>query len=403
MATFRYKAVDADGVVVRGSIEGTDEEAALNSIVDSGLYVISLYRPNELLNAVVKRISAYGVRRRDVIELAKSLSVMLRAGIPIIAALEDLETTAENRYMGQTVGNIRRLVEMGSSFSDALAQYREIFPDIFIRLARVGEETGSLDRSLYDVSVHLQRMEELYSSLKRALIYPVFALITTFGSLIFWLAYVLPQVLLIFEGMRLDLPPITRTLLVMSGLTRSYWFVIPILPFVLVLLYKLLRMKPETRYYTDALLIRFPILRQILYNKLLALFCEQQRILAAAGVPITRSLEIVSEVIGNEVFRQAIYETMRDISVGSRISDAMRKHRVFPVMVTRMVDIGETSGSLDEQYAYLADHYIEVLDDVSQKIGKLVEPVVIVVVGVMFGVIIMGLLLPVYELVTTVG
>ncbi|MFN3479870.1 MAG: type II secretion system F family protein, partial [Thermodesulfovibrionales bacterium] len=392
MQFFSYRAIDETGEVVKGIIEGTDENSARDSITSTGLHIINIKRSNEYIASISRRLLARRIKRRDIIEFASNLSVMLRAGIPLLTALSDIVDTTENRYFRQRLINIRRMVELGSRFSDAISAYKEIFPDILVRLVIIGEETGGLDRSLSDVATHLQRMEEMSASIKRALIYPIFAIVTTTGALLFWLTYVLPKVITVFKEMGIVLPLPTRLLIHMSNFSRSYWYLILMSPVALFGMIKILRQKKETRYYIDLAKIKLPVMKHIIYNKLLALFSEQLRILTIAGITINRSFEIIANVIGNDVFTVAIEESSQDIEAGSRISDALKKHKVFPPIVTRMVYIGETSGTLDEQFGYLSDYYLKRLDDVSQKLGKMIEPVVIGFIGLIFAFIIIGLL-----------
>ena len=403
MPFFSYRAIDPSGTLIKGVTEGIDMDNAYDSITSSGLHVVDIKKTNEYIASIKRRLLAKKIKRRDIIEFASNLSVMLRSGIPLLSALSDIAGTTENRYFKQRIDSIRATVELGSRFSDAVAVQRHIFPDVFVRLIMVGEETGRLDRSLSDVAGHLQRMEDLAASIKRALIYPAFAIVTTTGALLFWLIYVLPKVMGVFKDMGIALPLPTRILIFISNLTQSYWYLILLSPVILFVLIKLLRQKKETRYYIDLAKIKFPVMKHVIYNKLLALFSEQLRILTAAGITIDRSFEIIAEVIGNDVFKSAIEDSKQAISGGSRISDALRRHEVFPPLATRMIDIGETSGTLDEQFAYLSGYYLKRLDDVSQKLGKMIEPIVIAVIGLMFALIIIGLLFPVYELVSKMG
>jgi type II secretory pathway component PulF len=246
-------------------------------------------------------------------------------------------------------------------------------------------------------------MEDLAAAIKRALIYPAFAIITTMGALIFWLAYVLPKIMTTLREMGVKLPLITRALLHVSDFTKAYWYLIPLLPVAFFLVVQGLKQKENTRYYVDVIKIKLPIVKLVVYNKLLALFSEQLRILIVAGLTIDRSFDIVADVMGSEVFKRAIISSKDSISSGSRISDAMREHAVFPPLVVRMVDIGETSGNLDEQFAFLSDHYLKKLDDISEKMGKMIEPIVIAVIGILFAIIIVGLMFPLYDLITQFG
>lgn len=403
MPVFSFKAIDQDGALIKGVIEGVDRNIAYDSITSAGLYVIDIKKSNEFFASISKRFLARRIKRKDIIEFANNLSVMFRAGIPILTALSDIANTTENRYFKHRIISIRRMVELGSRFSDSVAVHKDIFPDIFVRLVMVGEETGGLDKSLSDVAAHLQRMEDLAASIKRALIYPIFAIVTTTGALVFWLAYVLPKVITVFKDMSIILPMPTRMLIYMSNFIQSYWYLLLLSPVAVFLLIKILKQKSETRYYIDLAKLKFPVIKHIIYNKLLALFSEQLRILTSAGITIDRSFEIIAEVIRNDVFKVSIEDSMQTISAGSRISDALRKHKIFPVMLTRMIEIGETTGTLDDQFAYLSDYYLKKLDDVSQKLGRMIEPIVIILIGLIFALIIIGLLFPVYELVSKLG
>lgn len=403
MPFFSYKAIDQNGEIVKGVVEDVNIDFAYNNITSAGLSVISIRKTNGYIVSIKKKLLARGIKRKDIIEFASNLSTMLRAGIPLLAALYDIENTAQNSYFRKKIAAIRKMVEGGARFSEAIYAHKDIFPDILVRLVVVGEETGTLDRSLSDVAGHLQRMEDLASSTKRALIYPVFAVVVTLGALIFWLAYVLPMVVAVLKDMQIALPLPTQMLIAVSEFVQSYWYLLLLSPATVFVLIKILRQWEKTRYYTDAVKISFPIMKHFTYTRLLALLAEQLRILTVAGITINRSFEIVASVVGNDVFKVAIEDSIQRISSGSSISDAMRKHKIFPEMMLRMVHIGETSGTLDRQLEYLSEFYLKRLDDVSQKLGKMLEPIVIVIIGAMFLMIVIGLLFPVYELVTKIG
>lgn len=269
MPYFSYRAIDPDGAIIKGVVEGADMDVAHDSIASTELYVIDIRKSNEYIAYIKKRLFTRKVKRKDIIEFASSLSVMLKAGIPLMSGLSDIAKTTENRYFKKKIDNIRRMVELGSRLSDAVATHKEILPGIpgiFVRLVMVGEETGSLDRSLSDVAGHLQRMEGLYASIKRALIYPIFAIVATTGALLFWLVYVLPRVIVVFKDMGIALPLPTKILISISNFTVSCWYLILIGPVVLFVLVKALRQKKETRYYVDLAKIKLPVMKHITGN-----------------------------------------------------------------------------------------------------------------------------------------
>jgi len=400
MEYFSYKAVDADGKLVTGIVRCEDYAEAQSSLTSKNFHVLGISKTPQLIAAVRKTFTAYSVKRRDVIELANNLSVMIKAGVPLLSALGDIALTTENEHLKLALDDVRSQTEMGMRFSDAVAAHAEIFPDIFVRLIKVGEETGKLEQSLSDVALHLQKMEDLSAAIKRALIYPAFAVVTTMGALIFWLAYVLPKIMTLIKEMGVPLPFITKVMMAVSNFTQTFWFLIPLAPVFFFVIVKLMKRKDETRYIVDKAKIKIPIVKLVVYNKLLALFAEQMRILIVSGLTIDRALEIVSEVIGNDVFKKALTEAKEKISTGSRISDSLKEHEVFAPLVVRMIDIGETSGNLDDQFNFLSEYYLKKLDDVSDKMGKMIEPIVIGFIGIIFAMIIIGLMLPIYDIVT---
>lgn len=403
MAMFSYKAMSLDGRLVKGFLEGADAGVIRGDLNSKGLLIIDIRESNSTLARLQKGFKARGIKKSDIIEFANNLSVMLNAGVPVLTAIEDISNTTENRTFRDAVSDIKRQIEMGMRFSEAVELHKDIFPGIFIRIVRIGEETGLLAKSLSDVAGHLQKMLDLSQAINRALMYPVFAIVTTFGALVFWLVYVMPKMMATFKEMGVKLPLITRILMRVSELASVYWYVILLLPVLVFVIIRMLKQQQKTRYYVDMMKIRLPIIKLVVYNKLLALFSEQLRILIVAGLPIIRSFDILADSMESEVFRRGILASREDIMAGSRISEAIKKHKVFPPLLIRMVDIGETSGNLDDQFAFLSDYYFKRLDDVSQKMGKIIEPVLIAVIGTMFAVIIISLMLPVYDMISNMG
>jgi type II secretory pathway component PulF len=404
MPFYSYTALDDNGAIVKGEIQGEDVEFACNGISSSGLHLVKIRQLSRLSESIIKTKRARGVKRSEIIELSSNLSVMVKAGLPLNTAIMDIAETIENKVFRMRIQEMARNIELGASFSTALSHHSDIFPDIFINLVTIGEETGSLDISLADIAVHLQRMEDLKSAIIRALMYPVFALVGTIAALLFWLIYVLPKMTDLFTDMSLTLPPITIGLIMASDFSISYWYVYIVVPFLLFGTYKILCMNEKTKYFVDAAKLKMPLVKLIVYNKMLALFAEQLRILFSAGVTIDKSFDIMATVMNNSVFKKAIVAIKEDIILGSKITDAVQRHdRIFPKMVFRMLSIGETTGNLGEQLDYLAEYYLKKLDDISVKMGKLIEPIIIIFIGGIFMVIILGLIAPIYDLISGVG
>jgi general secretion pathway protein F/type IV pilus assembly protein PilC len=404
MPFFTYKAIDNSGQVVTGSIEDIHIEQAYDNVSAFGFHVLKIQKCSSLSDIYLKKTRLWGIKTSDIIEFASNLSVMVKAGLPLVTSISDIAESLENKRFKERLLEINRYIDLGSGFSAALSNHRDIFPEIFINLVAIGEETGRLDASLSDIAVHLQRMEDLRNAIIRALIYPVFALVGTTGALLFWLMYVLPKMTGLFSAMDMELPAITRALIIASDFSRANWYIYIVIPVIVYAFFILLSRYERTKYYIDMAKLRLPILKLILYNKLLALFVEQMRILLSAGIAIDKSFDIMIKVVSNVVFKRALIQTKEDILLGSQMSESLKKHKgLFPNLVVRMISIGESTGRIEEQLNYLSEYFLNKLDDISEKIGKLIEPIVIVVIGLLFMVIIMGLMSPIYDLVAGAG
>jgi general secretion pathway protein F/type IV pilus assembly protein PilC len=247
-------------------------------------------------------------------------------------------------------------------------------------------------------------MEDLKNAIIRAMMYPTFAFLGTTGALLFWLIHVLPQMSELFISMDVELPVITRMLISASDFSSAYWYAYILVPLFIYVILKLLSKKASTKYYLDKLALNIPVVKLILSNKLLALFSEQLRILTAAGVTIDRSLNIMISVMNNIVFSRVLQKVKEDVMLGSMISEAIKKHPdLFPNIAVRMISVGESTGNLADQLNYLSEYFLARLDDISQKMGKMIEPLIIILIGGMFVVIILGLLSPIYDLLAGVG
>jgi type II secretory pathway component PulF len=400
MSNYSYKALDANGDVIRGILEADDASSVHKNLTTRGLFVLSVKESSIMLKKNSNRFITWRIGRKDIIEFSSNLSIMIRAGVPILTALDDIIDTVDNKHLKSIISDIKKNIEMGSRLSDAVELHKTIFPDIFIRLVRVGEETGRLEESLSEVADHLQKLEDLASTVKRALIYPLFSLITTGAAVIFWLAYVLPKIMQVIRDLGVKMPLLTKILYELSKITEEYWYILLIIPVLIFLIIQTMKLKPKTRYYLDYIKIKIPIIKLLIYNRLLALFSEQLRLLITAGITIDRSLDVAADVMGNEVFKKAILESKKEIETGSKISDALSAQKIFPSLLIRMVAIGESSGNLDKQFNFLAEHYYKLVDDFSDKVGKMIEPILIITLGCIMGLMVAGVLLPMYDVFT---
>ncbi|MCX7857674.1 MAG: type II secretion system F family protein [Deltaproteobacteria bacterium] len=402
MTIFSYKAYDEQGKLIKGYIVAQSVEEAFNFLTIRNLYVLSLREIPKILvpffGFFVGKIS-----NEDLIEFSKNLSSLLKAGIILTTALSDISENVQKERFKRVIEDVKDLVEKGVSFSEALEKRKDVFPEIFIHLIRIGEQTGRLDKSLEDVAAHFQRIEDLRTSIKRSLMYPVFATVSTLGAMLFWMVYVLPKIIEAMKGMGVEIPLITMILVKMGQWIKVLIYLLPLVVFLIFIFRPVIKRSKKYKELTSYLSFKIPIIKEIFFNRTLALFCEQMRILIGAGITIDTSLSLTRNVIENELVKTSIENARERIISGERISEALKKEGFFPSMIIRLVDVGEASGTLEDQFSYLSTVYTNKLLEYSNRLGKILEPVTISVVGAFFAIVLLSLLSPVYDLISKIG
>lgn len=337
-------------------------------------------------------------------EFLSNISMMLRSGMTLITAMEEAASTSERPDFESDINDMITNIQGGATFSEAAGRYRYIFPKTVIYLIRMGEETGRLDEMLQDASEHLKRIQNIISDTKQALLYPSFVFIAMGAGLIFWFYYVVPKILSLFKEMDVTLPSLTVFLLKISEFIQNHFLSmvlgLALAIFIVVTGYKENRKVKRT---TDALLLKLPISSTIISASTMAFITEYFSLLIKAGIDILQSMTILKESIKNEIYREKLGEVRENLARGEGIADSFRSVLIFPLFVIRMINVGELSGTLPEQLSYIAEDYRNKLTVLVATIGKMIEPIVLVVAGAMFAIIIAGLFLPIYDLVSRVG
>jgi type II secretory pathway component PulF len=400
---YSYNAIDYSGHIIKGTIASETVETASSDVSSKGLYIVSINETASHLASFYRYLDGFQIKRADILEFTQSFSVMLDAGIPIITCLDDIIASTTNSSFKPILRDIQQKLENGSSVSEALAAQGKLFPDIIKTLVAVGEETGRLQESLREASEHLLRLQNLASAIKKALMYPAFAFTATIGALFFWMVFVIPSLTGTLKGMGVKLPALTLALIASSNMFQSHWKLLLLIMFLIPLALFFMGKNSQFRYIRDLAFIKLPIIKVIAFNKLLATFSEQFRILLSAGIAIERLFDLMIPALGNEYFAVNLLKAKEGILNGSPVSKSFEEQNILPPLVISKIRIGETSGSLDKQFEFLSKYYTTKLDDATDNLGKIIEPLVMAVIGGLFALIIMGLLLPIYDLVSKVG
>lgn len=409
MNYFRYKLITADGSIVSGVAKLPYKEtiSAVNHLERDGsvtLFVTKLGRWAQWFFKMADLRPQRLLPRLMTAEILNNIALMLRAGMPLVTALE--EAAGAEEYPGVSA-NFRDMIERiqdGTSFSDAVALHPRIFPQTVLHLIRMGEETGQLDQMLRDAAEHLQRVDRIVSDTKQALLYPMFVLGAIGGGMLFWFAYVVPKIVGLFRELDVQLPTMTLFLISLADFFQNYYLHLIVSLVLLVVVVAILRKRSRNvRKALDIVLLKLPVSKSIVTASNLAFISEYFAMLFNAGIDILQCLRILKESVGNEVYRDKLGEVGKSVELGDGIAAGFKEAVVFPGFVVRMISVGESSGTLSDQLAYIAEQYRHKLTVIVATIGKSIEPLILLVAGTIFAVIIIGLFLPIYDLVSRVA
>ncbi len=405
---FRYRMLGDDGKVVRGMVElpFDDTTPAMRYLERQGGVVLSIAKVNPVTTAVMRfRTNVfYKVKRTDVAEICNNLSMLLTAGVPVLTALRDILTDLKNERLALALKFICTDIESGNTFSEAIKRHPKIFSPLIQSMCRIGEETGQLDIMLKKSAEHLIHLDQIIGATKRALMYPGFLAFVVIGASAFWFVVVVPQLMDLFTNMGVELPFLTLLVIAISDFLTAWGGYILLAGVAGVMVFSFLRKKStQFRYYADHLNLRLPVISVIIDTSMVARISEYLGILQAAGVGIMRTLEIISEAVSNEVYKRRIYQVRESIRAGQSLSDGLRSAKAMHPFAVRMVNVGEQTGRIEEQTEYVATVYRERLSALVEVLGKSLEPAMLVFLGLIFAMVIGGLLLPVYDLLSQIA
>lgn len=394
---FLYKTRNKEGKIQTGIVVAVDRLRAEELLVENGLVIIGLEAKEDSL---LQKINPFGksVSAKDLVFFSRQLATLISARVPIIQSLKILEDQISTKYLLTILKSLIAAVENGQSFSLALAQYPEVFGTVYISLVKSGEVSGSLDKSLLYLADQLEKDYELRGKVKSALTYPTFviAALGIVGVLMF--KFVLPKLTSVLEEQGGQLPPISVGLIAVTNFFNAYWWAVFLAIAILILGTRFYISTDAGRHNWDKMKIHLPIIGSIFQRIYLSRFARNLSTLVVGGIPIIQALKIVSEIINNVIYRDIIVEATNRIANGQSISEGISGYDEFPSIVTQMVRVGEQTARLDDILGKLASFYEKEVDSKVSTLTTLLEPLIMVVLGVGVGLLVAGILLPIYNL-----
>ena len=396
---FAYKAKESNGKVTEGVVEAADQKAAMARLREQKLSVTEI-KPAP---GGGKKAKKGKVDNKDVVMFSRQLSTLVSAGVPIVQGLNILEAQAESPGFKYVVGCLRTDIEAGLSIADAMKKHPQAFTELYVAMIKAGEVGGILDTILERLSGFLESAEALKSKVKSALMYPTVVFSAAGIITIFLIVFVIPIFKDIFGGFGAELPLLTRIIIGISDFLRAK--LLYMLPFIGggVWLFKKWMKTEKGQEKIDEISLKLPIFGILLKKVAIAKFTRTLGTLIKSGVPILQGLETVAKTAGNKVIERAINSSRDSIKEGGRISDPLKKANIFPPMVIQMISVGEETGGLDGMLNKIADFYDQEVDTAVKGLTSMIEPIIIIVLGVVVGTIVIAMFMPMFALGDMVG
>ena len=394
---FTYIARTQQGRLQSGEVEANDQKEALAVLQQNNLVVIDLQKVGRM-PLVFKNISLFGgVRKKDVVVFSRQLATMFSAKVPIIQALTSLAQQTKSQIFREIVFRLAEDIEGGTMLSRALEKYPKAFTDFYVNMIRSGEAAGNMENSLNYLADHLEKEQYITRKVTSALYYPAFIIVGFVAVIIVLLVMVIPQLTSILEETGQELPWTTKFIIGLSSFIRSYGIVVGIvLAIGIGVLFKLTR-KGQGRYMLDKIKINIPIFG-ILFRKIyLARFSLNFATLIKGGLTLMRAFKVVADTVGNQIYRDIILEAMEEVRVGGEISAVFALHKEVPSLVVQMMSTGEKTGQLEKILQNVGTFYEKEVDATVEGLSQLIEPILIVVLGIGVAILVASILLPIYN------
>ncbi len=395
MPNYKYKAYNSEGKLVESTILASSEEDVMRQLDELNMVPVNIEKVKSAQKTKKLKVN---VKDDSVLLFTKQLSTMLRAGIPMLLALQTVKEQTKDENFKQVIETLRRDIEQGSKFSDALAQYPKIFSNIYINAIKVGEISGTLEDSLGYMHEYMEKDIKMRSAVKKALRYPMFVIIAIVAAFLIFVTTVIPNFLPMFEATGAELPLPTRILLGIYDLLTKYGLITlaVVVIFVAVLIYYF--RKPEGRYWFDEHILKVPIIGDFVKKVIIARFARLFYTMNRTGVNITETLQIIQTSLGNLFFNKVLENVSERIIKGESIADALRKTMEFPDLLVDMVSIGEKSGSLDDMLLSVSNYYEDEVTDMVENMSSLIEPIMTIVLGGMVLLLALALVMPMLDM-----
>jgi type IV pilus assembly protein PilC len=402
MPVFKYEGRTRAGAGQKGEIEATDQNTALAQLRRQGVLGATVKPKRQNLEIKIPGMQPK-ISEKDLVTFTRQFATMIDAGLPLVQCLEILGSQTENKTFGTTINKVRGDVEGGSTFAEALRKHPKAFPELYVNMVAAGEAGGILDTILNRLAAYIEKSVALKKKVKSAMVYPSVTIAVAIAVVFLMMIFVIPTFEKMFQDFGGSLPGVTQQIIDMSRFLQSYWWVVLGMIGGIYFGLKAWRSSRSGQRQSDAMALKLPVIGPLVRKVAVAKFTRTLGTLISSGVPILDGLEIVARTAGNRIIEEAILKTRQAISEGKTIAEPLQQTKVFPPMVVQMIGVGEAAGALDTMLTKIADFYDEEVDSAVATLSSLIEPFIMVFLGVALGYIVVGMYLPIFKLAGSIG
>ncbi len=399
MPIFTYSARTVTGDIQTGNVDLPNREAVIGYLRRQRLIPVTVREKPKEINIVFGR----RVKMKEIVHYTRQFATMVNSGLPLVQCLDILGQQTDNKFLATSIKEVQNDVETGATLADALRNHPKVFTDLYVNMVAAGEAGGILDTVLLRLAVFLEKNEALVRKVKGAMIYPGVILSVAVIAITVLLVFVIPTFETMFASVDMALPLPTRFVIWLSDMLQGYWWLMLGLMIAGIWSLRMYYKTSAGRLQLDRLLLRVPILGDLLRKTAVARFTRTLGTLLSAGVSILDGLEITARTAGNRVIHDAVMRSRSSIAGGETISEPLKESGVFPPMVTQMINVGEQTGTIDEMLDKVADFYDDEVDTAVEALLSAMEPILIVFLGIVVGGMIVSMYLPIFDMINVVG
>ncbi len=394
MATFDYRAIDQKGLNAKGQMDALNEADLEVRLERMGLDLITFKATEKSKSPLSKN----RVSNRDLVMFCFQLEQLTTAGVPILEGLKDLQESTMNPYFQKVMGAISSEVEGGKMLSEALSAHPDVFDEVFVSLVGAGEQTGQLATVFDNLSNTLKWQDELFAQTKRLLAYPLFVFVVVMLAVTFLMIFLVPEMVKFIGSLGQELPLNTKILIAISNAFVNYWWLFITIPIVVILMaLSWIKSSPDARYKFDYFKLKLPLTGDILNKIIMARFARYFALMYQTGIPVLQAIKTCEKIVGNRVIADALSRVHAQVNAGDSMSESFKNAGLFPPLVVRMIKVGENSGALDKSLLNISYFYDRDVNELMQKMLKILEPAMTVALGLILMFIMVSVLGPVYD------